>query len=158
MIHMAAEKSAEQTTPEQGGKHHRAASKPNEQGYACPECWVVPETVRNDGVSTARHLPGNPSARLFRDTEFCNGQGRTSRFVLDEGWAPGSEPQTSISATEHAEHGTSKHEARQTTRAQRQEATAARQAAQKAKPKAKAPVKKKAPSRAKKPASKKKPS
>ena len=104
-----------------GEKNHRAAQKPNKEGLACPECWLVPETVRNDGFSTARHEPG-PGARKFRDTPYCNGQGRAGRYVLDKNWKPGKEPENSISGEEYLAHGTKRHEAREAKRQERAEA------------------------------------
>lgn len=49
---------------------------PNEKGLACPICGLVPERVRTDGETMARHLPAVQGLKLYRDTEFCDGQGR----------------------------------------------------------------------------------
>ncbi len=54
----------------------KAARDENTKGLACPVCKGVPKTVRSDGVTIARHLPMSTGAKLYRDTEFCNGQGR----------------------------------------------------------------------------------
>ncbi len=95
------------------GKHHRAAHLENAREFACPECWTVPSTIRADGVSVARHpIPDGSKARKFRGTEFCNGQGRVARYVVDDPWEFGSEPKTSISALEFIAEGTAKIDAR----------------------------------------------
>lgn len=69
----------------------RAASGGNPRGFACPVCWGVPEHLRSDGFTIARHLPASEGAKLYRDTEFCNGQGRPAVAVIGA-WSPGSEP------------------------------------------------------------------
>lgn len=76
----------------------RVANKPNVHGFACPICWCVPPTLRNDGVSIPRHFPATPGVKLFRDTEFCDGQGRAGVKVLDSNWSPGREPEQKVSA------------------------------------------------------------
>lgn len=76
----------------------RATGLANTQGFACPECWTVPKNVRNDGFTVARHLPGNPDAKRYRDTEFCDGQGKIAIAVMQVGWSPGSEPRQKMSA------------------------------------------------------------
>lgn len=136
---------------EKTGPHHRAAHLPNAREFACPECWTVPNTIRADGVSVARHLiPDGSKARKFRGTEYCNGQGRIARHVLDEPWNIGEEPKNSISALEFIEHGTSKADAKIAAQAQREQKRAERAAKPKAakEPKAKASK----PKAAKKPA------
>lgn len=54
----------------------RVANKLNERGLACKVCGLVTENIRSDGVSMPRHLPAKPGAKLYRDTEYCDGQGR----------------------------------------------------------------------------------
>ena len=49
---------------------------PNEKKLACPVCGLVPERVRTNGEDMARHLPAKAGVKLYRDTEFCDGQGR----------------------------------------------------------------------------------
>ncbi len=109
-------KNTKKSKAEAEDKNHRAAQKENKHGLACPECWTVPPTVRNDGFSTARHEPGSSGARKFRDTAYCNGQGRAGRYVLDKNWKPGHEPENSINGQEFIEHGLKLHEARQKRR------------------------------------------
>ncbi len=71
----------------------------NLHGFACPECWARTETLRNDGKSVPRHKPIREDAELYRDTEYCNGQGKIARAVKDKEWEPGNEPEESITAT-----------------------------------------------------------
>lgn len=49
---------------------------PNTEGFACSICGGIPERLRTDGISASRHLPAKKSAKKYRDTEFCDGQGR----------------------------------------------------------------------------------
>lgn len=138
MVPKNSKKSKPQKKAEREGPHHRAASQPNKQGYACPVCFVVPETIRNDGVSTARHLPGSTKAEKFRDTEFCNGQGQVGRFALDKHWKAGNEPVESITAKEHQAHGTKRYDerkARQEAAEQKRQDRANRPKKAKAEPK-----------------------
>lgn len=76
----------------------RSSGQENTQGFACPTCWGVPKMVRNDGFTIARHLPADPDAKRYRDTEFCDGQGKIAVAVMDSGWSAGSEPKKKMSA------------------------------------------------------------
>lgn len=76
----------------------RSTGQGNPQGFACPTCWGVPKNLRNDGHSIARHLPVNPEAKRYRDTEFCDGQGKIAVAVMETGWAQGVEPKQQMSA------------------------------------------------------------
>lgn len=76
----------------------RSTGQENPQGFACPTCWGVPKNLRNDGHSIARHLPVNPLAKKYRDTEFCDGQGKIAVAVMETGWVPGNEPKQQMSA------------------------------------------------------------
>lgn len=71
----------------------------NIHGFACPVCWAVTESLRNDGKSIPRHDPIDPKAERYRDTDFCNGQGKTGRYVVDDNWEPGTKPAKSVTAT-----------------------------------------------------------
>lgn len=103
------------------GPHHRAAQKENKQGFACPVCFAVPPTIRNDGISTARHLPASSGHAKFRGSEFCNGQGQVGRHVLDKNWKPGREPEHSITAKEFLAHGVKRYEERLARKAEKAE-------------------------------------
>lgn len=107
-------KASQKTEEKQDGRgSHRAATRPNENGFACPECWAVPDAIRNDDISTARHMPATPKARTYRDTHYCNGQGRQGRYVIDKQWKPGTQPKEAITANEFVTHGTTRYEERQ---------------------------------------------
>lgn len=93
---VTAKKQVEEKTKEAGVS--RSTGLPNSQGFACPTCWGVPKTVRNDGFTVARHLPVNPEAKRYRDTEFCDGQGKIAVAVMQSGWTQGSEPRQKMSA------------------------------------------------------------
>ena len=142
MVPKSQKKTKPSAAKETKGSHHRAAQKENKEGYACPVCWAVPPTIRNDGVSTARHEPASSGAEKFRDTVYCNGQGQVARYVLDKNWKPGHEPQNSITAKEYEAYGTDRFEERQKRRAEKEtRKSAPRQkrepkAAKKAKPSA----------------------
>lgn len=128
------------------GPHHRAAHLKNVREFACPECWTIPETIRTDGISVARHeIPAGSKARKFRDTKFCNGQGRTARHVLDNPWDIGTKPKVSISAEEFVAHGTTRIDARLAEKAEREQRKAAKAAKPKAEPKPKVAKAKPAP-------------
>lgn len=142
-------KKSKPSKKEREGPHHRAATLANKNHLACPVCWVVPETIRNDGVSIPRHEPGNSKAPKFRDTQFCNGQGQVGRFVIDKNWKPGTEPQESITAKEHEAHGTKRFEERKNRREERERKRQER-ASQPRRPKAE-PKPRKAKAPAKKP-------
>ena len=60
-------------------------NRPNEKGLACPVCFGVPETLRSDGETIARHLPMATGFKLYRDTLFCDGQGREGVAKPQEG-------------------------------------------------------------------------
>lgn len=75
----------------------RSTGVGNPQGFACPVCWGVPTNLRPDGFSIARHLPVG-KGKLYRDTEFCDGQGKISVCVMDPNWKPGTEPLRKMSA------------------------------------------------------------
>ena len=90
-------KKVEAEKPKEAGVT-RSTGLPNSQGFACPTCWGVPKTVRNDGFTVARHLPAVPDAKRYRDTEFCDGQGKIAVAVMQTGWTPGSEPRQKMSA------------------------------------------------------------
>lgn len=49
---------------------------PNVERLACSVCGGIPERLRSDGISASRHLPVDLAAKRYRDTEFCDGQGR----------------------------------------------------------------------------------
>lgn len=68
----------------------------NHHGLVCTECWAQPETLRTNGLSMPRHLPVMKGASLYRDTEFCAGQGRQGVVVLDDSWEPGSKPNKTV--------------------------------------------------------------
>ena len=124
--------------PKKEGPHHRAAHLENAREFACPECWTIPKTIRTDGVSVARHaIPEGSKARKFRGTPYCNGQGRTARYVLDDPWDIGTEPKVSISAEEYIAVGTSKIDARLKEQAEREARKAQKAAKPKAQPKPK---------------------
>lgn len=143
-------KTTKKAKAETDGTNHRAAQLPNKNKLACPECWGVPETVRNDGFSIARHVPETKGARKFRGTEFCNGQGRVGRHVLDKNWKPGTKPENSLNGEEFNEHGLKLHEQREQRREARKTGKGKAEKAPKA-PKAKAtkPKSAKKPSRPK---------
>ncbi len=88
---------AKEEKPKEAGVT-RSTGQPNTQGFACPTCWGVPKTVRNDGFTVSRHLPVVPDAKRYRDTEFCDGQGKIAVAVMQNGWTPGSEPRQKMSA------------------------------------------------------------
>lgn len=90
-------KKAEPAKPRDEGVS-RSSGQENTQGFACPTCWAVPKMVRNDGFTIGRHLPADPDAKRYRDTEFCDGQGKIAVAVMDSGWSPGSEPRKKMSA------------------------------------------------------------
>lgn len=79
----------------------RSTGTGNEKGFACPTCWGVPPNLRQDGFTIARHLPTDPEAKRYRDTEFCDGQGKISVCVMDPKWEQGSEPRAKMSAKKY---------------------------------------------------------
>lgn len=79
----------------------RSTGTGNNQGFACPVCWGVPPNLRPDGFSIARHLPATKEAKHYRDTEFCDGQGKISVCVMDQNWKPGTEPRAKMSAKKY---------------------------------------------------------
>ena len=135
---------------ESTGPHHRAAKLQNAREFVCPECWTVPPTIRKDGISVSRHpIPEGSKARKFRDTPYCNGQGRVARYVLDDPWEIGTEPKVHISAVEFIENGTKRIDERLKREQDREAAKAERAAKPKGERKAK-PAKPKAPKSGKK--------
>ena len=92
-----AEKKAKPSEPKPAGVT-RSTGTGNPQGFACPNCWGVPLNLRNDGYTIARHLPADPDAKRYRDTEFCDGQGKIAVAVMSQGWTPGTEPRQKMSA------------------------------------------------------------
>lgn len=79
----------------------RSTGVGNSHGFACPDCWGVPAQLRKDGFSVARHLPATKEAKRYRDTEFCDGQGKIAFAVMDLNWTPGTEPRQKMSAKKY---------------------------------------------------------
>ncbi len=93
-----AEKKAKEADETKPAGVSRSTGTGNPQGFACPTCWGVPPNLRNDGYTIARHLPVDPEAKRYRDTEFCDGQGKISVAVMTTGWTQGTEPRAKMSA------------------------------------------------------------
>ncbi len=79
----------------------RSTGVSNDKSFACPDCWGIPPNLRKDGYSIARHLPFTKDAKRYRDTEFCDGQGKIAFAVMDLNWKPGSEPRQKMSAKKY---------------------------------------------------------
>ena len=79
----------------------RSTGVGNSHGFACPDCWGIPPQLRKDGFSVARHLPATKDAKRYRDTEFCDGQGKIAFAVMDLNWKPGFEPRQKMSAKKY---------------------------------------------------------
>lgn len=69
----------EKSQQEQDGSSSVRGNVANTTGLECPVCGAVPKFLRTDGETIPRHLPAKEGVKLYRDTEFCSGQGKAGK-------------------------------------------------------------------------------